>query len=392
MFILEDPYVSRLLALSVAEIGAPVLDTAAARRALGSRYGLATDEEFARLYARAEQPRLYANSENAIGWIARHITDPGLAERIDIFKDKVRFRELLADLYPGYRYVGLTLEELEGFDPRSMRGPFIVKPAVGFFSMGVHVVDSAEEWPGILATLQHEVDSLADLYPGKVIGLDRFVIEEVIEGEEFAVDAYFDSEGRPVILNVLGHLFASADDVSDRVYITSAELIDHWREPFAAFLAEVGRRADLRDFPVHAELRVDAAGRIAPIEINPMRFAGWCVTDIAYHAYGINPYEHYIHGIVPDWTEIFRERRDRVYGVVVCDIPASVDRAAIESVDYDALEACFSRPLEVRRVDFRRYPVLAFVFAEVPASDLSELRAMLGADLTAYVHMASAAE
>ena len=60
------------------------------------------------------------------------------------FKDKVAFRELVADLYPDYRYFGFTLAELRTFDPLRLRAPFVVKPAVGFFSMGVHVVDSAE--------------------------------------------------------------------------------------------------------------------------------------------------------------------------------------------------------------------------------------------------------
>lgn len=391
MFILEDPYVSRRLALAVAGSGAPVLDTAAARTALGRRFGFLSDDDFVRCYLEAARPRLYANSENAIGWIAEHLSGTPLVESIDLFKDKVRFRDLIADLYPNYRYAGLTLEELEGFDPASVPAPFVVKPAVGFFSMGVHVVDSVDEWSGVLATLRGEVSALASLYPDTVIGLDRFIVEEVIAGEEFAVDAYFDSEGAPVVLNVLGHLFASADDVSDRVYITSAELIECWAEPFATFLAEVGRRAGLRDFPVHAELRVDARGRIVPIEINPMRFAGWCVTDIAFHAYGIDPYECFMDGLVPDWAEILEHRRGSTFGVVVADIPVSVDRAAIESVDYAALEACFSRPLEVRRVDFRRYPVLGFVFAEVPSDDLQELRAMLGADLTAFVRMAGSA-
>jgi len=391
MFILEDPYISRRLALAVAGSGAPVLDTTAARTALGARFGLLSDDDFARRYLEAERPRLYANSENAIGWIAEHLLGTPLAQSVDLFKDKVRFRDLLADLYPDYRYAGLTLEELEGFDPTSVRVPFVVKPAVGFFSMGVHVVDSVDDWPGVVVALRDEASALASLYPHTVIGLDRFIVEEVIEGEEFAVDAYFDREGAPVVLNVLGHLFASADDVSDRVYITSAELIERWVEPFTTFLAEVGRRAGLRDFPVHAELRVDPNGRVAPIEINPMRFAGWCVTDIAFHAYGIDPYECFMEELVPDWTRMLERHRGSTFGVVVADIPASVDREAIESVDYEALEARFSRPVEVRRTDFRRYPVLGFVFAEVPSADLRELRAMLGADLTAFVRMTGTA-
>lgn len=387
MFILEDPYVSRFLALAVRQSGAPVLATGPARAALGGGFGLLDDAAFAREYLSADNPRLYANSENAIEWVARHLPGTPLAGMVDVCKDKVRFREVLADLYPDYRYTGLTLAELDAFDPASMPAPFVVKPAVGFFSMGVHVVESADAWPRVRARLHEEAASLAGLYPGKVIGLDRFVVEQVIEGEEYAVDAYFDSEGTPVILDILGHLFASADDVSDRVYMTSAGMIRRWLQPFTLFLTELGARAGLRDFPVHVELRVDAEGSIVPIEVNPMRFAGWCVTDIAHHAYGIDPYECFLDDRAPDWDAILPEHEGRVYGVVVADVPATVDRDAIESVDYAALESRFTRPLEVRRVDYRRYPVLGFVFAEVPADDLSELEAMLGADMVAYCRM-----
>ena len=38
-------------------------------------------------------------------------------------------------------------------------------------------------------------------------------------------------------------------------------------------------------------------------------------------------------------------------------------------------------------MDFNRYPVFAFTFVEVPSDDLSELHAVLGADLRAYLQM-----
>ena len=74
MFILEEPYVSDLLAATVAAMGLPVLDTPMARRRLSGSYAvpLSSDDEFA---AAASRPgaRLYSNSENAIGWIAEHL-------------------------------------------------------------------------------------------------------------------------------------------------------------------------------------------------------------------------------------------------------------------------------------------------------------------------------
>ena len=43
--------------------------------------------------------------------------------------------------------------------------------------------------------------------------------------------------------------------------------------------------------------------------------------------------------------------------------------------------------LELRQTDFNRYPVFAFTFVDVPSNDLSELHAVLGADLREYLRM-----
>ena len=388
MFILEEPYVSDLLAATVADLGLPVLDTPMARRRLtGPRaVPLSADEEFAAAAARPGA-RLCTNSEHAIGWIAEHLAHSALPGRIRLFKDKLAFRDLVADLYADYRYFGVPLSGLRALDPSSLRAPFIVKPAVGFFSLGVHVVASADAWPSVVAELEREVQAFAALYPDQVLRLDRFVVEEVIEGEEFAVDAYFDADGAPILVDVYAHLFVSADDVSDRVYLTNAETVARLGPPALEFLAEVGRRAGLADFPVHAELRIDGAGRVAPIEVNPMRFGGWCAADLAHFAYDVNPYRCYLLGERPDWARISAETAGRTTALIVSDLPSSVDLAAIDAVDYERFAARFSRVLELRPMDFNRYPVCAFTFVEVPSDDLSELHAVLGADLREYLQM-----
>lgn len=388
MFILEEPYVSDLLATTVAELGLPVLDTPMAKRRLFGppAVPLSADDVFAAAASR-RGARLYSNSENAIGWIAEHLAQSDLPRMIGLFKDKVAFRELVADLYPDYRYFGLPLSGLRTFDPSSLRAPFIVKPAVGFFSMGVHVVESAEAWPAVVVEIEREVQALDSIYPDQVLGLDRFVVEEVIEGEEFAIDAYFDADGTPLLVDVYAHLFVSADDVSDRVYLTSAETVERLGPPAMELLAEVGRRARLADFPVHAELRIDGAGHVAPIEVNPMRFGAWCATDLAHFAYGVNPYRCYLLGERPDWARIAAETAGRTTALIVSDLPSSLDLATIDSVDYERFAARFSRVLELRPTDFKRYPVFAFTFVDVPSHDVSELHAVLGADLREYLRM-----
>ncbi len=48
--------------------------------------------------------------------------------------------------------------------------------------------------------------------------------------------------------------------------------------------------------------------------------------------------------------------------------------------------------LELRPTDCNRYPVFAFTFVEVPSDDLSELQAVLGADLREYLRMCPSPE
>lgn len=60
---------------------------------------------------------------------------------------------------------------------------------------------------------------------------------------------------------------------------------------------------NLKNFPAHIEIRIDKNGNINPIEVNPLRFGGWCTTgDISWYAYGFNSYEYFLKGKKPDWV------------------------------------------------------------------------------------------
>ena len=375
MFILDEPYVSDFLKQTLLKQDAPVLDNAMARTALpGHHAKLCPPEKFIRLFQENADSRLYTNSENALGWVADNLEFSSLPAKIELFKDKVRFRELLRGMYPDYTFLEVPFERLDAVNPAALPKPFVIKPAVGFLSLGVHKVNSDQGWFETVGAIKAEVETIKALYPQQVLDTNRFIIEACIHGAEFAMDAYYDSHGRPVILNILTHLFASEKDVSDRVYITSGRIIETWRERFTAFLSALGERAGLTNFPVHVEVRVDEAGRIAPIEVNPMRFAGWCVADITRHAFGFNPYAYYLEGREPDWESILRSRKGAAWGVVVADTTRGLDPAQIESVDYEAFAARFSNPLELRRIDWRRHPLFAFLFAEGPRRQLGGIR------------------
>lgn len=387
MIILDKPYVSEFLKQTIIDQGIPVLDNATARTVFGSNGAqrLNTEHFISQARKQGKLPRIYANSENAIQWIDAHLNECALPGYIRMFKNKVLFRELLREDFPDFFFKNSTLSALRHIDPGTLEFPLVVKPAVGFFSLGVHVVHNIEEWNAILEVVEKEVAGVQGQYPMQVLDMERFLIEACIGGEEFAVDAYYNEDGRVVIINILGHLFASSSDVSDRVYVTSPTIIEEWLDPFRKVLQKIGDRARLRNFPIHAELRSDPKRGIVPIEINPMRFAGWCCTDVAHYAYGVNPYDCYLQSKEPHWPSILEKRKGNVWSIVVADLPPHLDRSRITAVDYASFTAQFSTLLEFRPVDYRRYSVFGFAFVRVPENDLRELRNILGKDLSSYL-------
>jgi len=157
-------------------------------------------------------------------------------------------------------------------------------------------------------------------------------------------------------------------------------------ERFERFLADIIDLAGLHDFPMHVEVRVDAAGRVLPIEVNPMRFGGWCSTpDLMHHAYGINAYEYYFANRAPDWGRLLAQPDGRLFSVVVLNNSTGLEGAQIAEFDYERLCEDFEKPLELRKIDYREYPVFGFLFTETREESFAELEAILRSDLMQYV-------
>jgi hypothetical protein len=175
--------------------------------------------------------------------------------------------------------------------------------------------------------------------------------------------------------------------VSDRVYITSKEIIERCHSDFMEFLVKLGSITDMNNFPMHVEFRVDKKGYIVPIEVNPMRFAGWCVTDLAWYAYGINVYDYYFNQKKPDWQQILKDRGDEIYSVVVADLPKDILAINIESVNYDRFETHFEHCYELRKVDFVKHGVFAFLFARTSRQNMKIIDEILISDLKSFLKM-----
>jgi hypothetical protein len=385
MIILDRPYVSDLLAETLQRLRTPVLRNGVSEELAGIYdLELVDGDEFARRANGEKYPLLYTSSEDAIGWIAENLGPSGLPARIDRLKNKINFRSMIEEDHPEFFYASIDIEALRHLDPSGLPKPFVVKPAVGFFSMAVRKIESDDDWPAALRSIEEDLERVAGMYPGQVFDPGTFIIEEGIKGEEFAIDVYYDEKGTPVILNVLHHLFSSGTDVSDTTYVTSKGIVEYGIQMFTGPLSRIGKQADLKNFPLHIEMRVDGCD-VVPIEANPMRFAGFGGTDFGWYAWGINTHEYFLERKIPDWASVFEGKEDRVYSMYVAFVPEDVPVSRVKDIDYDGFAANFAKVLKFRKTDWRNYRVFSFVFTETDPETVSEIERNLQLDLSQYV-------
>ncbi len=389
MFFIDKPYISDFFKMTVRDNAIPVVDTTIARNlALFEGTTLISEDRAIEMARELENPLIYTTSENSIGWIATNLSFTGLPEKIKLFKDKLKFRELTKPLYPDFQFKSVRIDELKAVRLDDLTLPFIIKPTVGFFSMGVYKVSTLAAWTDTVEAILAEMEQVKNFYPEEVLDTGTFIIEQYVAGEEFAVDAFFDAAGDPVILNIMRHTFASDADVSDRVYTTSKVIIEDNLEEFTTFIGKIGRLADIKKFPLHVELRRTGDGVLFPIEVNPMRFGAWCTTaDMAFFAYGLNPYLYYFQQQKPNWAEVLQGKADKLFSIVVLDNSTGIEADKIASFDYQKLYSTFERPLELRKIDFRQYPVFGFLYVETREDNFGELKNILDSDLSEFVSL-----
>ncbi|MGM0932456.1 MAG: ATP-grasp domain-containing protein [Bacteroidota bacterium] len=387
MILIDHPYISDFLVRTIKENNFEIISTKEARSLINDdSMNWISENDAKNKILNSPNPLIYTNSENSLTWIFKNLKETNLPNQIRLFKDKLKFRELTKDLFPDFLFRKVKIEDIQtlDLDIDQIKLPFIIKPSLGFFSIGVHIVRNKSDW----YTAQKELnyDNLKSIYPKEVMDASTFIIEEYIEGEEFAIDAYFNNDGEVVILNILHHMFSSGNDVSDRVYSTSQSIIRKYKESLEEFLKPIGKKANLKNFPLHVEVRIDEKGVIKPIEINPQRFGGWCTTgDLSWYAFNFNSYQYFFQNKKPNWDEIFKNKKDEIYSIVLLNNNSGFKPSEISHFDFDMLEQDLENILVTRKLDFNKYPAFGILFTETSEGNERELKEILNSDLSKYI-------
>ncbi len=382
MFFLDEPYVSDFLIETIRKNNYPVLDNPILKEK--NLNTVTTDKIYSSFI---ETNHVYSNSENSIDIIKTYLKDTKIPYYIDLFKDKVSFREILSKLYPDFYFRKVSYNELINLDKNSISYPVVIKPAVGFLSFGVYSVYNSSEFEGAIKAIVQSIEKTKGMFPESVLNCDNFIIEKYIEGIEYALDVYYDENSNPVILNLFYHPFLNKYDVSDRMYVSSPSIIMKYKDKLSPLLNGISKLICPKNFPMHIELRING-DEIVPIEINPLRFAGWCTTDLAYFAYNINIYEYFMENKKPDW-EYINSTNKGVYAFVMGEVPLDIEKSDIMSFDIESFKKdTKSEILDVREFDYRIKPMFCVLF--IKADSYENIKHILNLDMRKYIRLKSA--
>jgi len=385
MILIDYPYISNFLLLTIKENNLEIIATKEAKELIiDDSMNWISEKDAITKIKNNPNPLIYTNSENALAWIFNNLKETDLPEQISFFKDKFKFRELTKDLYPDFLFKKIKMEQIQSLNMDTLKLPFVIKPSLGFFSIGVHIVHNKADW--YIAQKELNYDNLKSIYPKEVMDASTFIIEEYIEGEEYAVDAYFNREGEAVVLNILHHKFSSSKDVSDRVYSTSQSIIRKYKESIEAFLKPIGKKANLKNFPLHVEVRINNKGVIQPIEINPLRFGGLCTTgDLSWHAFKFNSYQYFIENKKPNWEEVFKNKKDEIYSIILLNNNSGFKPSEISYFDFEQLHEDLENILVIRKFDFHIHNTFGLLFTETSETNAKELEEILNSNLSKYI-------
>jgi biotin carboxylase len=307
-----------------------------------------------------------------------------------LFRSKAAFRRRISEagdvLEVGSFAVGR--EELVGLEWEEIRrrlGPapdgLVVKPVRGFQSDLVSICRDAADWGRARARIAHPPRGISP-----VTDASAFVVETYVRGEELAIDVYFDAAGAPVVLGLYLHPFRDERDARDIVYRTSRPLTRRYRQRFERALASWNERLGLRDFAVHAEVRVTARDEVFPIELNPLRF-GLLTMDISLYAFGVNSYLHFFERTAPDWARLEAEPSDEATALIVAPLPESYREGM--KVDQKAFERdLVERGLRIHRFQPLPYEEIPFYAAAYVGGRAETMDAYLDEDFGRHVRPA----
>ena len=306
-------------------------------------------------------------SEAILERVLARWSDQRRIDAILAMKDKYLFRQLIGDLFPHINYRHLNFEEIETLEITSKK---VLKPMKGCFGTAVKILDQNSDLTTISTEIKDEIKKNSTVLSESVLSQSEFILEDYVEGEEYAVDLFFDSKGEAHIVNVYYHPIPVHSEYLHMIYMTNQEVFTKVYDKAMTFFSELNKKLRLTNIALHSEFKL--SDELIPIEINAMRFGGMGLGNMIYHSLGVNAYEHFILEKTPDWDQIWTDNTKSNFVYFIAYNGSKIDKNE-KSPDFDKLERRFTRILNKTKFDYKTQLAFAVYTLEESKENIGNL-------------------
>lgn len=326
-----------------------------------------------------EGHKVIISTETVLDEVLRHLDDQKKNEYISNLKHKVQCRRMLTSIFPDFFFREIPITELSNLQlDRSER--YFVKPIKGYWGSAAYPIDYNTD----LAVLQEEIEKQlmkrTSIFSDKVVAKDRLIVEEYIDGEEYAVDMFFDEKGEPVITNICHHPIPKRPEYLHTVYYTNRIIFNDLYPKFQSFFTQLNKVLQAECIPIHGEFKLHK-GKLTPIELNPLRFGSDGFADLSYHAFGFNPFLCFAENKSPNWEELWQGREEKVYAFYLGYNGTDLDTTQYRP-DFRNFRRLFSNILADMAMNYQSS--LAFAVMYIEENSLEKIHELLEIEFNEY--------
>jgi hypothetical protein len=248
-------------------------------------------------------------SEVSMETIVSRMDDRSRKNTIESLKDKYIFRKTIASIYPEYQYQFVKASEIESL---RITAKAVIKPVKGVFGTAVRTIDRDTDLTNLAVELKTELSKNESIFSDGVLSKEDFLVEEYIEGEEYAIDMFYDADGNPCIINICHHPIPENRAYLHILYYFSKEVFDRIYTKAKYFFTQLNQILNVTNITMHCEFKLDG-DKLMPIEINTLRYGGMGFGNMVFHALEINPYTYFLNNLEPDWQTIWEDKPEDIF-------------------------------------------------------------------------------
>lgn len=310
-------------------------------------------------------------TESVLDVVNQKTTSKNKLRATQILKDKVLFREVISNMFEDYMFLSVTIDELPNIN---ITKKMIIKPRKGFFGTAIRIIDEHSDLQKISTDIKAELTKNKKVFSDSILSTEDLLVEDFISGEEYAVDMFYDKNGKPQILNIYYHPKPKHEEYIHMLYCSSKETHEALESKIIDFYTKLNETLQVKNYPIHGEFKLDN-DTLIPIEMNPLRFGGMGLGNMSFYTMNVNPYEYLSKGKTPDWKSIWNnpEHKNAVYNFLIAYNGKSIDVKS-EKPNIDKLKNELGKVLNETHFDYQKGLVFGIFTSKETKESIENLK------------------